>query len=308
MGKLFVLHESFEVSDYLPEERDYIYTDYCESLENIYKNDVLYSSEELFSHRFKYGNLITDLIYKSWPEINSNPLLTGIKNTTHTLLHNLLIKCPNIIDEVISKELFSEVFVDEHMGNCDFKFESTDTLFIYWDESWNNWTINWKREHTVEIITSDISDYFLPNKEFSTKLLKKELTTRTLKNRRTSENPLEILKKEYNDDVGLAFHNEIMKLNSRGDLMGYAFKIGDAILNANFYKFESILTSSESKAFGSLRRIYSLERDHTKQYISIDFEKGMFEYHDYKGIHLGEYRFDGSFNKKAEASHNLKTL
>ena len=55
-------------------------------------------------------------------------------------------------------------------------------------------------------------------------------------------------------------------------------------------------------------RYHGIIKDGKKQYISLDFHKGMFEFHDEKGIHLGEYFFDGTRNKGAEESHNLRTL
>ncbi len=58
-----------------------------------------------------------------------------------------------------------------------------------------------------------------------------------------------------------------------------------------------------------MRKIFSLTgHDGKKKYISIDFKHGFFEFHDYRGDHLGEYRFNGEFNSEADPSHNLKSV
>lgn len=60
---------------------------------------------------------------------------------------------------------------------------------------------------------------------------------------------------------------------------------------------------------GSLRAIYSLVgSEGKKQYISVDHKHGMFEYYNDKGIHQGEFRFDGTLNKKAKKTHDLKSI
>ena len=68
------------------------------------------------------------------------------------------------------------------------------------------------------------------------------------------------------------------------------------------------MSTNEQKDCGSLREIYVIMKDGKNQYISLDFHKGMFEFHDEKGIHLGEYLFDGTPNEEAKKSHNLRTL
>ncbi len=318
MGELYVLHQSFELSHIDQNNRDKVVLDYCECLNKIIKNkDSLYADEEIDSYKYSYGDLYNGFIYKPWRDFEIDPNLKGITLNTYNLFYESLYPFPGLINDKIDQDIFFEFFNDEHLGFNGFDFPDKKEPYVFSDESWNNWYINWKQEHPDEIDTSDIDDVFLPRKEFSLNLLKKEIisqipkkehTSKLLKEGLTPEEIAENLIKNHDNDVGLAFHHEIMKHNSRGELMAYAERIGAAILNANFYKFEFLLTSSESKAFGSLRRIYSLELDQKKQYISIDFEKGMFEYHNCKGIHLGEYRFDGTLNKKAESNHNLRTL
>lgn len=90
----------------------------------------------------------------------------------------------------------------------------------------------------------------------------------------------------------------------------YARQFGGTIAKMNYYSLDKELSKNESKAAsGTLRAIYSLTGSNgKKKYISIDHKHGIFEYYNFRGIHQGEFRFDGTKNKNANPSHNLKTL
>jgi hypothetical protein len=79
----------------------------------------------------------------------------------------------------------------------------------------------------------------------------------------------------------------------------HAEEIGKEIARRNFYKFEAELSRQEQSLRKSLRKIFSLSKNGQNMYLSIDFEKGnCFELCDWKGKHLGEFRFDGLENGK----------
>lgn len=91
----------------------------------------------------------------------------------------------------------------------------------------------------------------------------------------------------------------------------YTQEIGGKICLGNAYTYEYQLSVAESEANRrEPRRIYSIEKNGLKQYISLDFAHGMFEFHDHKGKHLGEFHFDGSPNKSADSKgkHDFKTI
>ena len=93
-----------------------------------------------------------------------------------------------------------------------------------------------------------------------------------------------------------------------GEKEGYIREIGTRLCQANYYTYDREVSdkNKERSGYGVLRVIFSIiGRQGKKQYISLDFEKGMFEYYDYLGRHMGEYRFDGSNNKRAERSHDI---
>ena len=80
-------------------------------------------------------------------------------------------------------------------------------------------------------------------------------------------------------------------------------------MEVNGYTHDVGLSAAEHDASNAPRRIYTIvNRNRNKQHVSLDFGHGMFEFYDHQGIHLGERRYDGSFNSEADASHNLKTI
>lgn len=106
----------------------------------------------------------------------------------------------------------------------------------------------------------------------------------------------------------LAYSNKIFKnLNlSNADKKAYAEQQGNEIARRNFYKKSDVLSKCETTS-NKLRTIFYIKKEEKYQFLSIDFESGRaFEVCDDDGTHLGEYLFDGKFNKKAsETDHSL---
>jgi hypothetical protein len=94
------------------------------------------------------------------------------------------------------------------------------------------------------------------------------------------------------------------------NLAAYTIEIGGKIAKSNYYEYDAQLSANETRAAGnSLRTIYKIIGNGGQlKYISLDHLHGMFEFHNFKGEHLGEFKFDGSFNSKAEPDHNFRTI
>lgn len=299
MGKLFILHESFELKTMSPNERDSVVSDYCKCIDLVLKNkDFLYAHKDIENYSYSYGDLYNGLIYRSWKEISSNPNLNGISSNTHNLFFTSLYQIPGLIYEKTSYCEFKSAYIKEHYGFNGFKFKTEHTPYIYSEQTWKDWESQWLSLHQDEIKIDDVQDYFLPQKDCSITILKNEL----IKYKKDH-----LIKEKYNGNIAQAFHSEVMQRKGK-ELISYAIEISRHILNSNYYKFENSLSVKEQIACKSIRKIYSLTIAEKTRYISIDFEKGMFEFHNSKGKHLGEYKFDGSFNKKAETNHDFKTL
>ena len=138
-------------------------------------------------------------------------------------------------------------------------------------------------------------------------ILKRELLAK-FKETKTPEESQELLEKITDNNVVHEFHRLVM--GRQGDAIGgNASSIGGEICRCNYYTYEAELSDFERQYAKNPIEIYSIiNRNGKRQFISIDFHHGMFEFHDETGAHLGEYRFDGSFNSNAEADHSLKCM
>lgn len=164
---------------------------------------------------------------------------------------------------------------------------------------------------------------FLPNRHRSDILLQRKIDEfvdnlvkeEARKNRWTIEEynmKSSTLRKAIEDkldkNVGVTFHDKIMN-DKDGSRKALADVIGTEICETNFYIYEDKLTKDERIASGSYRKIFRIiSKSGKKQYISIDFAHGMFEFYNHKGEHLGEFRFNGMLNSQADSTHNLRTL
>lgn len=297
MGELYILHQSFELSQIDQNNRDKVVLDYCECLNKIIKNkDSLYAHEVIDSYKYSYGDLYNGFIYKPWSDFKIDPNLHGITLNTYNLFYESLCPLPGLINDKIDQDIFFELFNDGHLGFNGFEFPDKIEPYIHCRESYENWYELLDKEISWE----DVHNKFLPLATESNKILLKEIYKNKLENLIESD--------EYRDKIGCLFHDKIMRHKGSG-LLTYTMEIGRKVLLKNKYIYDSQLSNAERIAAGnSLRHIYFIDSPDGKRYISLDFKHGMFEFFDSKGHHCGEFKFDGTFNSKAEETHNLKTV
>lgn len=115
----------------------------------------------------------------------------------------------------------------------------------------------------------------------------------------------------YEDGAVLRLFSERLVRSFRNnpeDLIALA----DAIALRNAYTYDEALSSKERKANkdDAMRRIYRIMKNGRLQYLSLDFENGLFEVCDHSGRHLGAWNFTGEQKEKADPSgkHDLKSL
>lgn len=88
----------------------------------------------------------------------------------------------------------------------------------------------------------------------------------------------------------------------------FIITVGGEILRRNYYQHDPILSSKEKRLSRKLREIYKIQRKNNWQYISLDFENALLEFHDHEGTHLGTYNYCGEQKEPAKPSHNLRCL
>lgn len=308
MGNLFLINESFETKNLSPERRDKLLINFCKALDAAMKDkDSIHGTIDIHTHTFSYGSLFYGFLLESITVVKNVETLKGISEVALGLYQALAFKVPGMIKINASKDAFIERFSQAHFGFSGFDFIDKPNPYVGCDICWWKWKIEWLAAHQNEVVWQQNIDLnrFLPNKLYSDGILLHEII-------KFEKEESEKEKKEIIFDKstpGLTFHDKVMR--SKGnDIPAYTKHVGGMIATANYYIFDAELSTKESLASQrSLRAIYKIiGEDGLNRYISLDHKHGMFEFHNYKGEHLGEYKFDGSYNSGPEVSHNFKTL
>lgn len=100
-------------------------------------------------------------------------------------------------------------------------------------------------------------------------------------------------------EVALANNGKFRNL-SREEKLEMARKI----LERNFYSYEPQITQSNQRKKHSQREIYSINKNSTKLFLSIDHENFLFEVHADNGQHLGAINFRGELTQERDTSGN----
>jgi len=308
MGQLFLVNESFELQNVPENKRDELLINFCKAL-NLAKvnRDSFYGTVDIYSRHYSYGPLFSGFLLSNISQIKHVDSLKGISDVSLSLFQSLAYAVPGLINIIKSQESYLEDFKDDNYGFCGMDFLKKPNPFVGCDICWEHWKIAWYSLHQDAIFWPNGVDdnLFLPNLRYSNKILLSEIT------KKETHDFKENSKKVFFDrsNIGLSFHDNVMR-SQGSNLAAYTIKIGGEIAKANFYNYDAVLSNNETRAAGnSMRSIYKiLGEDGLFKYISLDHRHGMFEFHNYKGEHLGEFKFDGSYNSEADVSHNFKTI
>lgn len=266
------------------------------------RNDRFYALPELYSKRFSYGDFYTE-IYKSWKEFHANPALSHIKLNTFQQIHSFS-QYPNLWGVEAEEDFGKTEEPRAHSGFCN---PQGFVDFVGNVESWEEWHRVWLVEHQEEIDWKHATNGWLPRQDLILAILKREVSKK-LEEDYDKEEANHRYEQIPETNMVHEFHDYVM--GHQGDrLQGYASSIGGEICRKNYYRYEAELSDMERQYAKSMREIYSIvNKSGVLQFISIDFKHGYFEFHDERGEHQGEFRFDGSYNSGAESDHSLKTI
>lgn len=90
-----------------------------------------------------------------------------------------------------------------------------------------------------------------------------------------------------------------------GDRIALIRETGRKVSTANGYRKNQTLSQINSDRHNALRDIYEAGKGRDKIYLSVDMETGGFEVCDFRGDHLGEYKFNGDINKEKAPRHGI---
>ena len=313
MGSILLTQEGAEIKLVARKNREAVIRAHLDMYDAAVRlNDSFYMTESAYSHKYSYGDYYPSFVNMSWDEFHANKILSPISfNTYEALVNSMQFRWPNgVADEA---EFMQK---NEPRGIGGFKYPKCPSDFLYDKEKWSQWHCDYYRTHPLDIEWPENSP-FLPHLVAVYEIIENEIKC----NLKLDEVNNHFSHAEYHEDGDvtkplkkdanvLLFHNVVMRQNPNGrGLEGYCIKIGGSICLANYYTYEEELSNLERiAARGSLRKIFSIEKNGVKQYISLDFHKGMFEFHDGHGTHLGEYWFNGHCNAGPQEDHNLKTI
>ncbi|MGB1241987.1 MAG: hypothetical protein ACPG49_05670 [Chitinophagales bacterium] len=94
--------------------------------------------------------------------------------------------------------------------------------------------------------------------------------------------------------------------SNRGDLV----EIAREIARRNYYKENTELSSQEQQLKSSFRTIFEIEKEGRKQYLSLDYENGLFELCNENGKHIGaiNYLDSDEMKEKSKDDHSIASL
>lgn len=328
MGSILITKSGVETIDIPKEKRDKALRDFFEMLDDaINAGDKSFMSIATYQHQFSYGEYYPAFVNMSWDQFSQVESLCGVSfNTYYYLANNFRLVCPAPIND--DSEIERK---QQPIGEGGFEHPASPQEFLCNIHKWRIWHRDYLIEHP-ELIKWEGSNGFLPNIEHVEYILDAEIY-KYLQNKymdriscaKDKDNEIKCIYESVfadpiyhvDEDISqpikpsaraLFFHRVIIPTIAHQDLAGYCIEVGDRVCKENYYIFEQELSSKEQMASGAMRHIWSIVKDGVKQYISFDFHKGMFEFHNQHGTHLGEYHFDGSYNAQAQVNHNLRTI
>lgn len=243
--------------------------------------------EGLDCKEFKFGYFHNDLLYGKFEKLRS----WGISQKTHELLSNVLMQEPRLGEKISNSDW-------DNIASCKIDYglqNDSNENYCTCEKEWQTERIKFYAANPDKIDWSQ--DEWFPNKEWSERLLKEFINDRTTSLEGASSN---------SNNVENQAHDKLRRMGA--EFQAKISALGADLCLGNFYFEEKKLSKKERKLCGgSRRRIFSITKKSKKQYISLDFAHGMFEYHNSSGEHLGEYGFLGRKNSDADKSHNLKS-
>lgn len=329
MGKILLEGENLMTENIPEDSRDKSIDDFCKMREAaVVSNDDFFALEEL------YGDLNAPIYryFRSWQEFIQQEYGKGVSLNAWQSLHQIFVSCTNLQTVPSIEDFFQK---EEPLAKGGFGHPGMDPDLLVDVATWRVWREKWFCEHQELVDWTGKEECYFLNDDVVEEILSKENRAYIInKLRESGEEEItddkicdffaskdvchvdkNVSKPLKDNAVSIFFHTFVMNSHaSGGDRQGYAKEIGSRICRSNYYIELPELAAMEKEAApkgrdNTQRTIYGF---HTSlngwKFVSIDYEKGMFEFHDDDGTHIGEYRFDSSKNADAQLDHDLRCV
>lgn len=295
-----ILKGSLDIGLLAPADKDSGIRDFLDLIDCFRGNSVsVYKEEGFDSHQYPYGPPEV-LFYLSWKDALASMEFDGISQSVFEMIAPSLMQYPGI-----GREITNQAWETTAEYKSDFGLDIFRPVPKRYASRRNDWHKNraaYYMTEQPEFKWPGNADSYLPNKPYSDSILETEV-----ERHKKIESYKEHLTKLDKEPLFVQFHQGVMAHKGVG-LPAYIDEVGSKICEANFYRLEVELSKEERRLSHAPRKIYSmLNRDGKRQYISLDFAHGMFEYIDSHGNHVGEYRLTGDFNSSAQTDHGFKS-
>jgi hypothetical protein len=100
------------------------------------------------------------------------------------------------------------------------------------------------------------------------------------------------------------FYKHRSDAKNKEEIRAIIVAFGKMVAERNFYEYDQKVSSINTTG-AQKRIIYSAGIGKERIYLSIDLEHGGFEICNYKGMHLGEYFFDGNKKSDYKSGHDI---
>lgn len=295
MGNIRLIPMGFETVDIVENERNGVLLEFL-GMKEAAKEDNLYADVSLFTYPFSYGNFYDDFVYASWDKFRTKSSLKGFAQNTIQYLQSIWFQQPVI--QTISNEVEWESKHEPRI-NAGLRKPILIPNYIYDSNTHSQWIHDWLTANpnmiNWESAVNDVFPYPQKIHSFMQKLVEEQC------------NPSLWHKEQYavlrpdgtwhlrDTEIVNAFHGEYLRHLDAAERKAVSERIGTHICELNHYQFEEEGSRIESQ-HNSGRKIFSIKKNGHKQYLSVDFVHGMFEFIDEYNVHQGEKRFDGSYN------------
>lgn len=267
------------------------------------RKDRVFNNQEIFTLQLSWG-YFTDWLYNT----NDNTF-PWISFTTKQALYNILSYQP----VVQNLEALIKLNPNRNNGEIGIYYNKIPDSIIVSKDKWYQFHFEFLKQH-LELWKWD-NEYFPNSKYWKASTNDDSLTYSEFFLIEYFDKEFPARKNETNSEklnyLCIKYTRDLADMEKFNPMVRTIFtKLASEVITRNFYTYEQELSSKEQKQIGSLREIYSIQKNRRKQYLSIDFKNGLLEVCNESGKHLGAINYLGILKEEPDKTgkHDIMSL